>query len=133
MNTKVLEKIYKGNVELSEVGVELANPFMDLQNIYKEGQASIEKSNALSYDLGDAVTTWNKTFSALKKEMQNVEKKIMNGYELIDSINRQAKELGIDEVPEAKKIQGYLNGFSKTLMALRGVVNDNKNRMDSSF
>lgn len=132
MNTKVLEKIYKGNVELSEEKVELAK-IDELQAIFKQGQSSIEKSNALSYDLGDAVTMWNKTFSALKKEMNLVEKNVADGYKLIDVLNKQAKDLGINEIPEVKKIEGYFGGLNKTLMALRGAVNDNKNRMDSSF
>ena len=46
---------------------------------------------------------------------------------------KQAKDLGIDKVPEVDKIENYLRGFEKTLSALRGAVNDNKNRIDTVF
>ena len=118
--------------DLAKHEVELAS-IADLQNVFKQGQSAVEKANALSYKLGDSVTLWNKTFSALKKEIQDVEKSILEGSKLITTINKQAKELGINEIPEVKKIEGYLSGLQKTSSALRGAVLDNKNRIDTSF
>ena len=136
MINNILKKIEKANevqeVKLEKHEVELAS-IADLQNVFKQGQAAVEKANALSYKLGDSVTLWNKTFSALKKEIQDVEKSILDGAQLIATINKQAKELGINEIPEVKKIQGYLSGLQKTSTALRGAVLDNKNRIDTSF
>lgn len=136
MINNILKKIEKAdnvsNVKLEKHKVELAS-VADLQNVFKQGQAAVEKANALSYKLGDSVTLWNKTFSELKKEIQGVEKSILDGAQLIATINKQAKELGINEIPEVKKIQGYLSGLQKTSTALRGAVLDNKNRIDTSF
>jgi hypothetical protein len=112
--------------------VELAS-IKDLQDTFKKGQAAIESANSISYSLGDAVTLWNKTFSKLKTELFLVEKNIKDGYQLIFEIEKQAKELGINEVPEVTKIKGYLGGFEKTLTALRGAVNDSKNRINTDF
>jgi hypothetical protein len=136
MINNILKKIEKADnvsdVKLAKHEVELAS-IADLQNVFKQGQSGVEKANALSYKLGDAVTAWNKTFSALKKEIQDVERSILEGSKLIVTINRQAKELGINEVPEVKKIEGYLSGLNKTATALRGAVLDNKNRIDTNF
>jgi len=136
MINNILKKIEKADnvsdVKLEKHQVELAS-IAELQNVFKQGQAAVEKANALSYKLGDSVTLWNKTFSALKKEIQDVEKNIIDGYKLISNIQKQAKDLGINEVPEAKKIEGYLSGLGKTVSALRAAVNDNKNRIDTRF
>jgi hypothetical protein len=133
MNT--LQNVYNklaDKTELAKHEVELAI-IDDLQASFKKGQSAIESANAISYQLGDAVTLWNKTFSKLKTEIYLVEKNILDGYKLISTIKKQAKDLGIDKVPEADKIENYLRGFEKTLSALRGAVNDNKNRIDTVF
>jgi hypothetical protein len=135
MNTlkTVYEKLFKEETtNLASHEVELAS-IKDLQDTFKKGQAAIESANSISYSLGDAVTLWNKTFSKLKTELFLVEKNIKDGYQLIFEIEKQAKELGINEVPEVTKIKGYLGGFEKTLTALRGAVNDSKNRINTDF
>jgi hypothetical protein len=131
MNT--LQTIYnklQDKTELAKHEVELT-AISDLQAIFKKAQEEIQEANTLSVQLGDAVTMWNKTFSKLKTNIKNSEDGVIEGYKLISTIFRQAKDLGIDKVPEVEKIQGYLNGLSKTAMALRGVINDNKNRIDT--
>lgn len=135
MNTlkTVYSKLFKEETtSLASHEVELAS-IKDLQDTFKKGQAAIESANSISYSLGDAVTLWNKTFSKLKTELFLVEKNIKDGYQLIFEIEKQAKELGINEVPEVTKIKGYLGGFEKTLTALRGAVNDSKNRINTDF
>jgi hypothetical protein len=135
MNTlkTVYSKLFKEETtNLASHEVELAS-IKDLQDTFKKGQAAIESANSISYSLGDAVTLWNKTFSKLKTELFLVEKNIKDGYQLIFEIEKQAKELGINEVPEVTKIKGYLGGFEKTLTALRGAVNDSKNRINTDF
>ena len=135
MNTlkTVYSKLFKEETtNLASHEVELAS-IKDLQDTFKKGQAAIESANSISYSLGDAVTLWNKTFSKLKTELFLVEKNIKDGYQLIFEIEKQAKELGINEVPEVTKIKGYLGSFEKTLTALRGAVNDSKNRINTDF
>ena len=133
MNT--LQNVFNKLVDKTELAkheVELSI-IDDLQASFKKGQSAIESANTISYQLGDAVTLWNKTFSKLKGEIYLVEKNVLDSYKLISTINKQAKDLGIDKVPEVDKIENYLRGFEKTLSALRGVVNDNKNRIDTVF
>ena len=133
MNT--LKTIYDklgDKTELAKHEVELAI-IDDLQASFKKGQSAIESANTISIQLGDAVTLWNKTFSKLKGEIYLVEKNVLDSYKLISTIKKQAKDLGIDKVPEVDKIENYLRGFEKTLSALRGAVNDNKNRIDTVF
>jgi uncharacterized protein YhaN len=134
MNKDVLNKLSKieRKVELAEVRVDLAK-ISDLEAAYQKGRASVDKANALSVQLGDAVTLWNKTFAPLKNEITSVEQSITDGYKLISVLQKQASDLGITEIPEVNKIEGYLQGFGKTASALRGAVNDNKNRMNTQF
>jgi hypothetical protein len=131
MNT--LQNIYNKLADKTELGKHEVNltAISDLQVIFKKAQAEIQEANTLSVQLGDAVTMWNKTFSKLKTNIKNSEDGVIEGYKLLSTIYRQAKDLGIDKVPEAEKIEGYLSGLSKTAMALRGAINDNKNRMDT--
>lgn len=134
MNTlkTVYGKLFKEETKLASHEVELAS-IAELQDAFKKGQSAVQSANDLSFKLGDAVTLWNKTFSSLKTEISLAQKNIIEGYKLVSEINKQAKELGINEVPEAKKIEGYLSGLEKTVSALRGAVNDNKNRINTVF
>jgi hypothetical protein len=134
MNTRktIYDKLFTEKVELAKHEIELAS-IADLQESFKKAQSAVDGANTFSIKLGDAVTAWNKTFSSLKTEMFLSEKNILEGYKLISEINKQAKELGINEVPEVKKIEGYLRGLEKTVSALKGAVNDSKNRINTIF
>lgn len=134
MNTRktIYNKLFSEKTELAKHEVELAS-IADLQESFKKAQSAVSGANTFSIKLGDAVTAWNKTFSSLKTEMFLSEKNILEAYKLISEINKQAKELGINEVPEVKKIEGYLIGLEKTVSAIKGAVNDSKNRINTVF
>lgn len=134
MNTlqNIYNKLAEDKTELAkhEVNLSLLNTLNDAAAFT---QSAVDNANKLSYSLGEATTLWNKSFAKIKTEMINAEAGIIKAYKVISEINKQAKDLGIDKVPEADKIENYLRGYAKTLAALRGAVMDNKNRMDTNF
>lgn len=103
MNTKVLEKIYKGNVELSEVNVELAL-IDDLKQLTVNGRKT--ESGMVNAFL-DAKTISQKGLQFAKEHLINLE----NVRNIVNTMKSQADDLGIDitKVKEWKDGYDFLN------------------------
>lgn len=87
MNTKVLEKIYKGNVELSEVNVDLAT----LQTVQKLDDAALKnKDKALGavQKANDALINANNIVNQTIQSFQSV-------IDEVTTLEKQAKDLGL--------------------------------------
>lgn len=84
MNTKVLEKIYKGNVELSEVNVELAT--------VKEIDTKLKSFGLPFSDINKVGTS----VSSVQNALRILEKSINETLQEAKQLEIKAKELGID-------------------------------------
>jgi hypothetical protein len=88
MNTKVLEKIYKGNVELSEVNVDLA-----LIDELKKGVSELNKILSEEENLKNKFNQLKQEGQSLITRSQSSKKTLQN---FIDKFSTSAKDLGID-------------------------------------
>jgi hypothetical protein len=106
----------------------------DLDSVFELAQSSIKNANKLvSQDLGDIANRWNQTFGKLKNQLDSYDQNFIKAGDMIDTISKQLKDLGVTDTSMVDKYKGYLNGLNKTKGAISNAVIEAKNRIDSKI
>ena len=118
MNTKVLEKIYKGNVELSEVNVELAlvddfnKEYENALNIQAKAETSIIDYNDLATKIINSLNLAGQAFLKANARYQDIE--------------NAAKDLGVEVSPQIKSKKDNISIAIKEIDAYSKKLTSNK-------